>query len=82
MYDFTLAELKRLRLKQRLAKTQEDPNFGGDGNNNSLWYDRSTAFDGLFEVPTLSEILQLLQDWNEQVQPLWYNTETTTATTR
>ena len=79
VYDFTLAELKRLRLKQRLAKTQEDPNFGG--GNNSLWYDRSTAFDGLFEVPTLSEILQLLQDWNEQVQPLWYNTETTTATT-
>ena len=81
VYDFTLAELKRLRLKQRLAKTQEDPKDGGGGGNTSLLYDRSTAFDGLFEVPTLSEILQLLQDWNEQVQPLWYNTDTTTTTT-
>ena len=59
VYDFTLAELKQLRLKQRL---------GGPENNG-----RSTAFDGLFQIPTLTEILQLLNEWNENIQPLWYH---------
>jgi glycerophosphoryl diester phosphodiesterase len=59
VYDFTLEELKQLRLKQRL---------GGSENNG-----RSKAFDGLFQIPTLTEILELLNDWNEKIQPLWYH---------
>lgn len=59
VYDFTLAELKQLRLKQRL---------GGPENNG-----RTKAFDGLFQIPTLTEILELLNDWNENIQPLWYH---------
>jgi len=57
VYDFTLEELKQLRLNQRLGGSNEE---------------RSTAFDGLFEIPTLTEILELLNDWNENVQHLWY----------
>jgi glycerophosphoryl diester phosphodiesterase len=59
VYDFTLEELKQLRLKQRL---------GGFENNG-----RSKAFDGIFQIPTLTEILELLNDWNESIQPLWYH---------
>ncbi|VEU43351.1 unnamed protein product [Pseudo-nitzschia multistriata] len=59
VYDFTLQEIKQLRLRQRLGGGSEE---------------RSTAFDGLFEVPTLTEILQLLNDWNENVQRVWYGT--------
>eukprot|EP00536_Pseudo-nitzschia_multiseries_P007225 jgi/Psemu1/17371/gm1.17371_g len=59
VYDFTLEELKELRLNQRLGGSDEE---------------RSTAFDGLFEIPTLTEILELLNDWNENVQHLWYST--------
>lgn len=59
VYDFTLAELKQLRLKQRL---------GGSENNG-----RTKAFDGLFQIPTLTEILELLNDWNENIQPLMYH---------
>ena len=59
VYDFTLAELKQLRLKQRL---------GGPENSG-----RSTVFDGLFQIPTLTEILELLNNWNEQIQPLWFH---------
>ena len=47
VYDFTLAELKRLSLVQRLS----------DGSS-----DRSIQFDGLFEIPTLSEILGVIQE--------------------
>jgi len=54
VFDFTLEEIKRLRLTQRLS-------------------DRSIAFDGIFQIPTLSEILQLLDEWNQKIQPLWYN---------
>ena len=57
VYDFTLEELTQLRLNQRL---------GGGGE------ERSTAFDGLLTIPTLTEILELLNDWNENVQHLWY----------
>jgi glycerophosphoryl diester phosphodiesterase len=40
---------------------------------------RSTVFDGLFRIPTLKEILKLLIEWNEQVQPYLYNLNGTTA---
>ena len=41
--DFTLAELKTLRAKERLPQVRPD----------------NTAYDGMFEVPTLEEVLQL-----------------------
>lgn len=41
--DFTLAELKTLRAKERLPQI------------------RSTEFDGLFEVPTLKEVIDLVK---------------------
>src|ERR671919_183958 len=42
--DFTLAELKTLRAKERLPDIRP-------GN---------TAFDGMFEIPTLEEVIQLV----------------------
>jgi hypothetical protein len=54
-YEFTLQEIQKLTLKQRLPDA------------------RSTVFDGLFQIPTLNEILQLLIDWNEEIQPRLYN---------
>ncbi len=42
--DFTLAELKTLRAKERLPQVRPD----------------NTAYDGLFEVPTLEEVLTLV----------------------
>ena len=44
--DFTLAELKTLRARERLPKL------------------RTTEFDGRFEIPTLEEILDLLDEVN------------------
>jgi glycerophosphoryl diester phosphodiesterase len=44
--DFTLAELKTLRAKERLPAL------------------RSTAYDGLYEVPTLQEVIDLVQDYS------------------
>ncbi|MFP4100200.1 glycerophosphodiester phosphodiesterase [Coleofasciculus sp.] len=41
--DFTLAELKTLRVKERLPRL------------------RSTEFDGLFDIPTLVDIIELVQ---------------------
>ena len=41
--DFTLAELKTLRAKERLPQL------------------RSTEFDGLFKIPTLDEVIELVQ---------------------
>jgi glycerophosphoryl diester phosphodiesterase len=35
---------------------------------------RSTQFDGMFGIPTLTEILQLVKDWNENVEPLLFDT--------
>jgi glycerophosphoryl diester phosphodiesterase len=40
---------------------------------------RSTAFDGLFRIPSLNDILQLLIEWNEEVQPRLYNVNGTAA---
>jgi glycerophosphoryl diester phosphodiesterase len=43
--DFTLAELKTLRAKERLPQVRP----------------QNTAYDGQFEVPTLTEVLRLVQ---------------------
>ncbi|MFK7842323.1 MAG: glycerophosphodiester phosphodiesterase [Sphingorhabdus sp.] len=48
--DFTLAELKTLRAKERLPELRE----------------ANTQYDGQFEVPTFEEILQLLQRHEQQ----------------
>ncbi|MFH7029657.1 MAG: glycerophosphodiester phosphodiesterase [Heteroscytonema crispum UTEX LB 1556] len=43
--DFTLAEIKTLRVKERIPQLRP----------------QNTAFDGLFEIPTLQEIINLAQ---------------------
>jgi glycerophosphoryl diester phosphodiesterase len=43
--DFTLAEIKTLRAKERIPETRPE----------------NKAFDGLFEIPTLEEIIQLVK---------------------
>lgn len=43
--DFTLAELKTLRAKERLPELRP----------------RNTAYDGLFEIPTLQEVIDLVK---------------------
>lgn len=43
--DFTLAEIKTLRAKERLPELRPD----------------SAAFDGMFEIPTLEEVIDLVQ---------------------
>jgi glycerophosphoryl diester phosphodiesterase len=48
--DFTLAELKTLRAKERLPALRT----------------ANTRFDGMFEVPTFEEILQLVAQANER----------------
>ena len=48
--DFTLAELKTLRAKERLPELRP----------------ANTRFDGMFEVPTLEEVLALVQAVNDQ----------------
>lgn len=48
--DFTLAELKTLRAKERLPKLRPD----------------SAAYDGMFEVPTLEEVLDLRDELSAQ----------------
>jgi glycerophosphoryl diester phosphodiesterase len=54
-YNFTLDELKTLKVNQRLPAA------------------RTKAFDGLFEIPTLSELMGVIQMWNAQVDPLLVN---------
>lgn len=44
--DFTLAELKTLRAKERLPQVRPD----------------NTRYDGRFEIPTLDEVLELVKD--------------------
>lgn len=34
---------------------------------------RTTAFDGLFEIPTFTEVMGVIQMWNAQVNPLLVN---------
>ncbi|KAG7347336.1 glycerophosphoryl diester phosphodiesterase [Nitzschia inconspicua] len=34
---------------------------------------RSMVFDGIFRIPSLNDILELLIEWNERVQPQLYN---------
>jgi len=53
IHDFTLEEIKQLKVKQRVEDTAA----------------RSRYFDGLFEVPTLVEIIDLLQEWNDNARP-------------
>jgi len=48
--EFTLAELKQLRAKERLPEVRK-------GN---------TAYDGQFEIPTFEEVLKLLRDWKKK----------------
>ncbi|CAB9507700.1 Glycerophosphodiester phosphodiesterase [Seminavis robusta] len=50
-FNFTLAEIKQLRLRQRLPRA------------------RSTTYDGMFQVPTLVEIQQLINTWNQERIP-------------
>jgi glycerophosphoryl diester phosphodiesterase len=49
--DFTLAELKTLRAEERLPQVRP-------GN---------TRYDGRFEVPTLTEVLRLVQRWENKL---------------
>lgn len=48
--DFTLAELKRLRARERIPQIRPD----------------NTRFDNQFEIPTLNEVLALVDSMNEQ----------------
>lgn len=48
--DFNLAELKTLRAKERIPALRP----------------QNSRFDGMFEVPTLEEVLQLVEDANER----------------
>ena len=52
--DFTLAELKRLRAKERIPQVRPD----------------NTRFDGQFEIPTLKEVLSLVRCANEEREKL------------
>lgn len=69
-FNFTLAEIQTLRVKQRLPRA------------------RTTAYDGMFSVPTFLEIQQLVQNWNQERVPQLLlhvddedgETDTTTAT--
>lgn len=48
--DFTLAELKTLRARERIAELRP----------------ANTQFDGVFQVPTFVEVLEMLRDANHQ----------------
>jgi glycerophosphoryl diester phosphodiesterase len=50
--DFTLAELKTLRARERLPQVRR----------------ANTRFDGMFEVPTFAEVLELVKAANERRQ--------------
>ena len=60
--DFTLAELKTLRAQERIPQLRPD----------------NTAFDGLFEIPTLDEVIDLAQRrqvgiYPETKHPTYFN---------
>jgi len=55
-HDFTLSEIKQLRVKQRIADTPS----------------RNPYFNWLFTIPTLNEIIDLLYHWNTDVLPFIY----------
>ena len=62
-FNYTLAEIQQLTVKQRL------PDY------------RSTAFDGMFSVPSLSNILETLDRWNHRDMPmLQYADDTANST--
>lgn len=61
-YNFTLNEIKQLRVKQRLSH---------DATSSSS-YARSTLYDNLLTIPTLNEIVTTLYDWNVNILPLLY----------
>lgn len=50
-FNFTLADIKTLRVRQRLPRA------------------RTTVFDGMFEIPTFTEIQQLVNTWNQETIP-------------
>jgi len=52
--DFTLAEIKTLRVRQSIEDTHA----------------RNRMFDWHFSVPTFTEIIDLLHEWNTNVRPL------------
>ena len=53
-FDFTLEEIKTLKVKQRVEDTLA----------------RSQFFDWVFEIPTLEEILDLMLSWDDDVMKL------------
>lgn len=55
--DFTLDEIKQLRVKQRIEDTPA----------------RSRYFDWEFDIPTLDEIIDLLYEWNYNITSYIYN---------
>jgi glycerophosphoryl diester phosphodiesterase len=52
--DFTLEEIKKLRVNQRVHDTPA----------------RSTYLDGLLQIPTFVELLDLYHEWNTEVLPV------------
>ena len=50
-YNFTLEEIKTLRVRQRLPRA------------------RTSVYDGMFEVPTFTEIQRLVNEWNQETIP-------------
>ena len=104
-YEFTLEEIKTLRVRQRLPMARSTtfdgtyscwsrskyrlhpmPRKSTCANVTSFHYSRVSTgpvhpynlyFPGFFEVPTLTEILELVQNWNAVVSPQWVNTTAT-----
>eukprot|EP00548_Thalassiothrix_antarctica_P009352 CAMPEP_0194159804 /NCGR_PEP_ID=MMETSP0152-20130528/78039_1 /TAXON_ID=1049557 /ORGANISM="Thalassiothrix antarctica, Strain L6-D1" /LENGTH=510 /DNA_ID=CAMNT_0038869421 /DNA_START=257 /DNA_END=1785 /DNA_ORIENTATION=- len=56
--DFTLKEIKTLRVRQRYG-------YGKNGDTNF----RTTLYDDVFTIPTLEEIINLLYNWNTNLLP-------------
>ena len=54
VHDFTYEEIQLLRVKQRVAESGA----------------RSSAYDLMFSIPTFSQIVNLLHDWNTRELPL------------